>query len=285
MKIFVLGLLFAISLLNISCNSKNGNEKESKYDEIITKYTEIKQIISSEVDDTFYVYIRLPKHYETSNKRYPVLYLLDGDIAFNMATSVIRYLQFGKDVPDLIIVAPGYGTLLNDKETNFRERDYTFSENKRFEVSGGGNNYLHFFKKELIPLIDSRYRTNSQRILNGYSLGGLFTIHTLLSSPNTFNSYIAGSPYIRNDLDLLLEKADMLSKTELNKKLFVSVGELEDTSEYHIPINSLLSEIKKSHGIETLFSEIENGTHYSCPPEALTYGLKFLFNQPTTVEP
>ena len=96
----------------------NNTEPDTKYSKIVTKYTEIKQVASSEVDDTFYVYIRIPKYYHETNKRYPVLYLLDGDISFNMATSVVRYLQFGKDIPDLIIVAPAYGTLLNDSEKN-----------------------------------------------------------------------------------------------------------------------------------------------------------------------
>ncbi len=285
MNNIVTSLFFATLFLCASCKSHFEKETTSKYNNIVTKYTEIRQIISNEVDDTFFVYIRLPKNYAISKKRYPILYLLDGDISFNMATSVVRYLQFGKDVPDLIIVAPGYGTLLNDAETNFRERDYTTLKVKRFAGSGGGNKYLNFLENELIPLIDSTYRTNSQRILNGYSLGGLFTINTLLSSPNLFDHYIAGSPYLIEELKLLKEKAKTLSTTKLNKKLFVSTGELEDKNIYHVPINSLIDELRENTDLEIYFNEFKNGTHYSCPPEALAYGLKFVFNQAITGEP
>ncbi|MCB9248393.1 MAG: hypothetical protein H6613_07525 [Ignavibacteriales bacterium] len=103
-----------------------------------------KKIISTEVGDTFYVYIRVPKKYADKNDHYPVLYLLDGDIDFNMATSIVRYLQYGKEAPDLIIVGIGYGTMMDDKEQNFRERDYTFSKIEGLEQSGGSDKFLSF---------------------------------------------------------------------------------------------------------------------------------------------
>ena len=284
MKNILLTLLLVVSI--IGCKIKEENPPIQKYQEIITKYTEIKEIVSQEVDDTFYVYIRLPKNYsENLSQRYPVLYLLDGDISFNMAASIIRYLQFGEDIPDLIIVAPAYGTLLRDNETNFRERDYTISRIKRFERSGGGKDYLTFLKKELIPLIDSDYRTNNQRILNGYSLGGLFAINTLLSEPNLFESYIAGSPYLMNDLELLLRKSNELYELTSRKKLFVTVGELEDKEIYNNPINSLIQVLQKKKGLHVKFTEFENGTHFTCPSETLVYGLKFIFNGDHTTEP
>jgi len=96
---------FTISLtIILSCSPKSSKSNHYKYDRIVTKYTKIDQIVSSEVNDTFYIFIRLPKSYSSSNQSYPVLYALDGDIAFNMAVSTIRYLQFGKDIPEMIIV-------------------------------------------------------------------------------------------------------------------------------------------------------------------------------------
>jgi len=275
---FFLILLLIYLISGISCTSTKNEKSAAKYSDVITKYTEIKEIISQEVDDTFYVYIRLPKNYDVENKRYPVLYLLDGDISFNMATSVVRYLQFGKDIPDLIIVAPAYGTLLDDRETNLRERDYTISKVERWSGSGGAENYLNFMKKGLIPLIDSSYRTNKERILNGYSLGGLIAINILLTEPVLFNNYIAGSPYLANDYEYIIRKIDKVKNFNMDKKLFMTVGELEDIERYHKPIKSLYKELKDKNGLEIKFAEFKNGTHFTCPSEALTYGLKFIFN-------
>jgi hypothetical protein len=65
--------LFIVALI-IGCKVNEENFSTQRYQEITTKYTEIKEIISQEVDDTFYVYIRLPKNYVEENKRYPVLF-------------------------------------------------------------------------------------------------------------------------------------------------------------------------------------------------------------------
>ncbi|MCB0744497.1 MAG: hypothetical protein KDC67_11380, partial [Ignavibacteriae bacterium] len=96
-------LIFAVLLFTNSCNVSENTSKNSEPQNITTKYTELKKIISTEVGDTFYVYIRVPKKYADKNDHYPVLYLLDGDIDFNMATSIVRYLQYGNEAPDLII--------------------------------------------------------------------------------------------------------------------------------------------------------------------------------------
>lgn len=284
MKKMFFVLVFSICLLCIGCDTQIDQKKELKYDKVVTKYSKIEQIISKEVNDTFFVFIRLPKNYGSSEKRFPVLYLLDGDISFNMATSIVRYLQFGKDIPDMIIVAPAYGTLLSDNETNSRERDYTFSEIERLAGSGSGERYLNFYENELIPLIDSSYRTNNQRILSGYSLGGLFLINVLLRKPNLFDNYIAGSPYLINDIDFINEKFAELKFNGSPKKIFITVGELEEKNEYHKPISSLVEVLKGKEGVEIQFEEIKNGTHYTCPAEALTYGLKFVFNNNAPLE-
>lgn len=274
-----------ITLLFSACNTSDETDLIKNSKSIVTKYTELKQIISKEVEDTFYIYVRLPKNYESTKKRYPVLYLLDGDISFNMATSIVRYLQFDKDVPDLIIVAPGYGTLLNDSETNYRERDYTFSEFKDFTNSGGGEKYLKFIEKELLPFIDSNYRANNSRILNGYSLGGLFTISSLIKNQNLFDNYIAGSPYLLNDINLIKQKLIDINFTSTIKKIFISVGEFEEIEQYHKPIKEVVEILEEKNGIQVNFAEFKNGTHFTCPAEALTYGLKFIFSNSMSTEP
>ena len=275
-KLHILSIFLILPFV-LACNIKEAGIGR-KYSQINTKYTEIKQIISEEVDDTLYIYIRLPKNYNSSKKEYPVLYLLDGDISFNMAVSVVRYLQFGRDVPDLIIVAPAYGTLLNDNETNYRERDYTISKIDRFKDSGGAENYLRFLKNELIPLVDSSYRTDGMRIINGYSLGGLFAINALLKHSHIYDNYIVGSPYLEYDIEYLSDNFNNLSKFKNNKRLFISVGEHEDKNKYHIPIIKIKQKLESIDGLESHFSIFENGTHFTCPPEALAYGLKFIFN-------
>ena len=46
-----------------------------------------------------------------------------------------------------------------------------------------------------MPFIDEEYRTvQTDRGLYGFSMGGLFTVYTMLHHPDLFQRYIAGSP-------------------------------------------------------------------------------------------
>lgn len=271
----IIPLLFSIFL--ITCDSKINNTG-TKIIQPTTKYTELKTIISEEVGDTFYIYIRVPKNYSLSNNTYPVLYLLDGDISFNMATSIIRYMQYGSYLPDLIIVGIGYGTMMSDEEKNFRERDYSISHIDQLPISGKGENFLKFIKNELIPFVEKEYRVNSDKTLSGFSLGGLFTIYTLLNEPELFKSYIAGSPYLFKDINLLIKMQGIINFQE-KKKLFISLGEQETIEEYFSPVGKLMERLNNKSNIQTKFEIFKNGTHFTTPSEALVYGLKFIFNE------
>lgn len=279
MKTRVLRKLFllVISSISIFAQSNSGNKI---YSEIVPNHTELRILHSDLVDDDFFLYIKLPGEYENSSKTYPVIYLLDGDIAFTMAWSTVRYLQYGKDLPDVIIVGIGYGSLLSSNEQNMRERDYTISKLERFEVSGGGQKFLDFLKTDLIPYVDSEFRTNPKsRILNGYSLGGLLTLNIYLTENNLFSGYIAGSPYISSDIEFLKEtlknNAEIIKNS--NNKLFISYGELEEQSQYRNPIDQIVTKMYELNIMEIKKHVFENGSHFTCPSEAMVYGLKYIF--------
>ena len=51
-----------------------------------------------------------------------------------------------------------------------------------------------FIKTTLLPHLKRQYGPFNQRVLFGYSFGGIFTIQTLMQEPGLFNAYIAGSP-------------------------------------------------------------------------------------------
>ncbi len=181
--------------------------------------TQVKIIQSTSVEDDFYLYISVPKNYESSEKTYPVLYILDGDMAYGMAASIARYLQFGGNIPELIIVGIGYGTLRKD-EGNMRQRDYSPTEkSSKAGITGGAQNFLNFLTDELFPYIDSTYRTDkNDKTVFGYSMAGLFGLYTLFNKPETFNRYIIGSPYLLWDNAVIFnEEERSLNKIYRNK--------------------------------------------------------------------
>jgi len=120
--------------------------------------------------------ISLPAAYETSSKRYPVLYLLHGFSG--------DYTSWNSEQPekiaepyDLILVQPDYG---NSWCVNWAE-----------SFDGQKNNWEDAMTKDLIPYIDSHFRTvaaREGRAINGISMGGYSALTLGLRHPDLFCS-------------------------------------------------------------------------------------------------
>ncbi len=246
--------------------------------------TQVKIIQSASVEDDFYLYISLPHSYEATDKSYPVLYILDSDIAYGMAASIARYLQFGGNIPELIIVGIGYGTLRKE-EGNMRQRDYSPTEKSGKEgITGGAQNFLNFLTNELFPHIESTYRTDkNDRAVFGYSMAGMFGLYTLFNKPETFNRYIIGSPYLLWDNGVIFDEEERatIKFTEINAKVFISVGSEESAEKYFNPVDELVTllEEREYDGLILETKVFDGGTHLICPPEALSYGLISVFSK------
>jgi predicted alpha/beta superfamily hydrolase len=244
--------------------------------------TQVKIFQSGIIEDDFYLYISLPDDYDKSDKKYPVLYVLDGDVSFGMAASIARYLQFGNTIPELIIIGIGYGTLRKN-EGNLRRRDYSISSKMGRSETGGAPKFRDFLKEELIPFIENSYRaTPNYRTISGYSLGGLFAVYTLFTEPELFNHYIIGSPHLYWDdyriFTVQEEAFEMMDDIAAN--IFISVGSEEDEGKYFNPIDEMVTLIEEK-GFESLKMDtkvFDGGTHLICPPEAIAYGLVSVFS-------
>lgn len=239
--------------------------------------TEKKVIVSTSVNDSFYVFISLPDGYNDSEKRYPVLYVLDGDVAFGMAASIARYLQIGENIPELIIVGIGYG-LLDKSAGENRRRDY------RPAQTGGAENFLNFLEVELIPFIDANYRTVPEdRTINGYSIGGLFGLYTLFTKPEIFNRYIIGSPSLTWDNYSIFnyEENSYEKIGELRLNVFISVGSEESDEKYFDPTDKLVTKIQEHNytGLKLEANVFDGSSHLMGPPESLTHGLLSVFGK------
>jgi predicted alpha/beta superfamily hydrolase len=119
--------------------------------------------------------------------QYDVIYILDGIRANHYVA--YDYLRGEGFIPKRTILVG----LLGLKDTPTRYRDFT--PTKVSPGSGGADVYLQFLKTELVPVIDKKFHTESERsALVGGSLGGLFVIHALLNEPTLFKSYVAIDP-------------------------------------------------------------------------------------------
>jgi predicted alpha/beta superfamily hydrolase len=256
-------LLMCFTSTVIVCTSY-AQESEQNY--IIGKAIRIKSAILNEERTLL---VNLPDDYDESQSKHPVLFLLDGDAHFHHVTGIVHFLTTRNMIPPLIVIA-----LPNVDRT----RDFSPTPVEQRPHSGGADNFLKFFQEELIPYVDSHYRTHPYRIIVGHSLGGLFAIYTLLTQPDVFNAYIAISPSLSYDNELLLKKAPaFLEKSPgLKKFLFMTVG----NEPRYIPRLESFSKIleeKAPNGLEWKYTYMEKEDHVSITHRSIYDGLETLY--------
>jgi uncharacterized protein len=224
-------------------------------------------------------------------KRYPVLYLLDGDAHFHSVTGLIQILGTGVNgtfvVPEMIVVAIPNTNRTRDLTPTHTDRDPNGKPQPGLAASGGMANFLGFIQKELIPRIEQRYRTAPYRVFVGHSLGGITTIDALYTMPETFNGYVAIDPSLWWDNRVLLKQArDKFSKPGLaGRTLYVGQANAitpgDTTLNVHynsiVQFNSILEHFNAS-GLRYGYTFYPNDSHGSVPLIAEYDALRFIFN-------
>ncbi|MBW1295138.1 alpha/beta hydrolase [Aquimarina litoralis] len=167
--------------------------------------------------------IYLPQTYsKDSLKTYPVIYLLDGsmDEDFIHISGLVQFGSFSwiKMIPESIVV----GIANVD-----RKRDFTFPTNNKkdkeaYPTTGRSENFISFIEKELQPLINKKYKTNSVTTLIGQSLGGLLATEILFKQPDMFDNYIIASPSLWWDDESLLTYTPASYNSK--KSIYIAVG-------------------------------------------------------------
>ena len=179
-------------------------------------------VIKSKVlDEERVVLVRTPPAYARGTERFPVLYMTDGDAHIQHTSGTVSFLARNARMPEMIIVG-----ITNTDRTRDLTPTHVNNANAPFPTSGGADKFLKFIETELIPLVESKYRTQPYRALAGHSLGGLFAVHTMLTRPELFNAYIAVSPSLQWDSFGEIDRVKEFFKTrkELNRTLFTSLG-------------------------------------------------------------
>ena len=183
------------------------------------------------------VLVYLPRGYRRwSRKRYPVLYLHDGQNVFDAATA-FNGVEWGVDetaqrlirtnlIEPLIIVA-----VANTGEERVHEYAPTRGKfDKRRRSKGLLKNYGRFLVEELKPFIDSKYRTQrgaESTALGGSSLGGLATLVLGLWFPQVFSRLAVLSPSVWWDDSVIYGMVESL-EDKLPLKIWLDTGTHEE---------------------------------------------------------
>src|SRR6476620_11621369 len=143
-------LVFVFSFLFLALNAQ---QPDSTGDLVLDNIQTYK-IHSSTIGEDYTIYVLKTDNYDTTNNKLPVLYMTDGDWNMTVAMNCFRMLRQDYVAHEPLVVGIGYG-----KNENKRVRD--------LDPNTGGPKFLEFIEKEVMPFIDSKYRTNSERAVYG----------------------------------------------------------------------------------------------------------------------
>jgi predicted alpha/beta superfamily hydrolase len=174
------------------------------------------------------VWVYLPPSYASSTKKYPVLYMHDGQNLFDQLTS--GYGEWGVDElldsliakgqKEYIVIGIDHGGSERLKEYNPYDSEYG---------KGKGKAYVNFLVQTLKPYIDKQYRTkkdSENTAIAGSSMGGLISMYAIATYPKVFGKAGVFSPAfwlgktIESDLKNELKNLN-------GSKVYLVAGDLE----------------------------------------------------------
>ncbi|MCM2254129.1 MAG: esterase family protein [Vicinamibacteria bacterium] len=134
------------------------------------------RITSSVLGETRGVHVSLPPSHAETTRPYPVLLVLDGEAQFANAVAAATALAAAGQVPEMVVVGV--------PNTN-RLRDLT---PPGLSVSGsslreGGDRFLDFFERELLPALGRQFRASGPVVLAGHSSGGVLVTWAAATRP------------------------------------------------------------------------------------------------------
>ena len=231
---------------------------------------------SDVLDNPLHILVGLPDGYDDSaDESYPTVYILDGGELYPLLKSYSNYLYNGHEAPKLILVAISYGT--GDwQRGNDRSHDYTAPSAER-EFWGGAADFQSFLGDELLPFIEERYRSSSdKRIVFGHSLGGQFVLYTAQTRPGLFWGHIASNPALHRNLPLFLSLRPETPQSLSH--LFVGNG-MEDDARFLEPRTRWVEywNGQSPRPWALRIEPLDGHNHFSAPPASFRRGIRWLF--------
>lgn len=186
-------------------------------------------IHSKILNEDRFIWLHIPKA-QPANKRLPVIFVLDAEANFDETQKTLDKLSkepASNTAANVILV--GIGNIWQ------RYRDYSPThveaasagiDAATAKTTGGGEAFVSFLEKEVLPHIEKKYPVSSNRTLIGHSMGGLMVIYILLKHTALFDNYVAIDPALWWDNHKLLnEGASILGNQQFDsKRLFLAIA-------------------------------------------------------------
>jgi len=175
------------------------------YKSLVTQHTVVgdlrvkKAVFSPQLNNQRDIFVWLPPTYHTSDKRYPVIYMHDGQNLFDAHISYSGEWKVDETITELSeegleAIVVGIPNASEKRRNEYNPYPVQFGEHF---WDGMGDKYIAFLTDTIKPIIDADFRTLPQAQTTGIagsSMGGLISLHGFLTRPDVFGLCGSFSP-------------------------------------------------------------------------------------------
>jgi len=234
----------------------------------------------------YHIFIRYPESYAAEpDRRWPVVYVLDGDSLFPLIAPTQLFLHYDEGLPEAIVVGIAYGSF--DPAVNARGYDFSAPAADARADQGGAPAFLRFLRTELIPQVESRVRADpARRVLVGQSRSGYFALWSAYADPDLFWGRIASNPAVKPGRDLLLS-LPAVAPTRGDLGVVLVSGTRDDSAERREGARAWGERWEGAADApwQANLIELEGGTHAASLGAAYRAAMLWLFNRAAAPRP
>ena len=235
-------------------------------DTILSKYLNEKRAIE----------IQLPRSYEIeSDKKYPLMIVLDGDYMFNIVSGSVDYLSYWGDIPENLIVG------INQRDTRFQ--DSSVFDNITHTPISSTASFYDFIVNELIPYFSKNYRVSNFKVIVGQERTANFANFFLLKNDPQIRGVISISPKISENMNRYLNENLSKSNSKIVYTLSSSKRDFESIFKNVSELTASLDSIEnKNLRFESLIFDKEN--HYILPSVSVPKSIRSTYSMYSDID-
>ena len=229
------------------------------------------------------------------NEYFNVIYVFDSQSRefFDYTSSIISFLS-DNTKPFIVI---GITSPYNEKLDYARNNDLlpvleTQKSIDRYGTySGNADKFFDFVSTEVIPFVDSHYRTLNNRIAVGHSLSASFVLYSFLQNSDIFNNYIAISPNLAYDDNKLANALIDYDYSKIKSPTYFYLSHANEGIDYwkewkpaREKLYSFYNQTLNNHNVNVHIEAFPENNHWSTFPPSLSKAFNFYFDEVSALQ-
>lgn len=212
-------------------------------------------IHSQKLDEDRVIQISVPESYQKNpGKKYPLLFLLDGDYLFDPFTGALSYGAYWDDLPEMIVVG------VNQNKNNERETDCAVNAESGLPEEKG-EKFFEFIG-EVVASVEKQYRISPFRIIAGHDVTAGFMNFYLYKDQPLFNAYISMGAELPTDMETRIPERLAAIQEPIFYYHSTADGDVKKMQTRILALDDAAKKINRPT-LNYKFDEFKGASHYS----------------------